>query len=80
MGRPTGFMKTIQLYSERRLNRLLKDEVPFFYRIYSRASASRHIPQGGTLKARLIRFVYRFFDRCLDVYPYQEIVVKKINA
>jgi len=77
IGRPTGYLKGLQLYSERRLNRILKEETSLFYRVYSRQTALRHIPRRDGVRARLAGFLFHFFDRFLDIYPYQEIVIKK---
>jgi ubiquinone/menaquinone biosynthesis C-methylase UbiE len=77
LGRPTSYLESINLYSSRELNNILKKEVGLFYRIFSWEYRTRQIPADGSLKSMLVKSLFSFFDNWLDVYPFQEIVVVK---
>lgn len=78
LGRPIEYLESINFISERDLNYILKDEVECYHRLYSKKVRMRHIPQGNDYKAKLVKLMYSFFNRFLDIYPYQEIIIKKI--
>ena len=55
LGRPTEYLSSINFYSTRKLNKILKNELSIFCRVYSVENRKRQFPTGDTIKSSKVR-------------------------
>ena len=78
IGKPIKFLNSLQLVTSYKINKILMTEVDVFYKIYRKDMIYRNFPNGNKLTHRFVCLIYKFFVKFLNVYPYQEIIIKKI--
>ena len=49
-----------------------------FFKIYPHEGVRRLLPGGTGIRSRAVGRLFRFVYRWLDIYPYQELVIRKL--
>lgn len=76
-GRPTEFLDTIRFITEKKIDRILRQEVGHYMRIYGRMPAEWGLMPDDPLKKRIYKRLVKFFYLNLAIPTHQEIVIKK---
>lgn len=78
-GLPVSFVDSLNLFSEKQLNKILKSEVKYFYRVYKKNSDSAGVLPNDSFKMKLLkRYLYHLIAR-KDIYKNQEIIIRKLK-